>query len=42
MHRFLIDSMIRADWHEQRLQRLEADRIRKLLAKHPAPRCSMS
>ena len=35
MHRFLIDSMIRADWHKQRLQRLEADLIRKLLAETP-------
>src|SRR4249919_2620999 len=32
MHRFLLDSMIRADWHKQRLQRLEAGLIRKLLA----------
>ncbi|MEO8371045.1 MAG: hypothetical protein ABI806_17815, partial [Candidatus Solibacter sp.] len=35
MHRFLIDSLIRADWHKQRLQRLEADLIRKLLDETP-------
>jgi hypothetical protein len=35
MHRFLVDSMIRADWHKQRLQRLESDLIRKLLAESP-------
>ena len=32
MHRFLVDSLIRADWQKQRLQRLEADLLRKLLA----------
>ncbi|MEO8373128.1 MAG: hypothetical protein ABI806_28340 [Candidatus Solibacter sp.] len=35
MHRFLVDSLIRADWHKQRLQRLEADLIRKLLDETP-------
>ena len=35
MHRFLVDSMIRADWHKQRLQRLESDLVRKLLAEAP-------
>jgi hypothetical protein len=35
IHRFLVDSLIRADWHKQRLQRLEADLIRKLLAETP-------
>jgi len=35
MHRFLIDSLIRADWHKHRLQRLEADLIRKLLDETP-------
>ena len=33
--RFLLDSMIRADWHKQRLQRLESDLLRKLLAETP-------
>src|SRR4051794_30410073 len=33
--RFLIDSMIRADWQKQRLQSLEADLIRKMLAETP-------
>jgi hypothetical protein len=33
--RFLIDTMIRADWHKQRLQLVEADLIRKLLAETP-------
>ena len=35
MHRFLVDTMIRADWQKRRLQRLEADLIRKLLAETP-------
>jgi hypothetical protein len=35
MHRFLVDSLIRADWHKRRLQRLEADLIRKLLDETP-------
>ncbi len=35
MHRHLVDSLIRADWQKQRLQRLEADLIRKLLAETP-------
>jgi hypothetical protein len=35
MHRFLVDSLIRADWHKHRLQRLEADLIRKLLDETP-------
>jgi len=35
MHRFLVDSMIRADWQKKRLQTLEADLIRKLLADTP-------
>ena len=35
MHRFLVDSMIRADWQKQRLQRIESDLIRKLLADTP-------
>ena len=33
--RFLLDIMIRADWQKQRLQRLEADLLRKLLAETP-------
>ena len=33
--RFLVDSMIRADWQKQRLQRIESDLIRKLLADTP-------
>jgi hypothetical protein len=33
--RFLLDSMIRADWHKRRLQILEADLIRKHLAETP-------
>ena len=35
MHRFLVDSLIRADWHKQRLQTLEAGLIRKMLAETP-------
>jgi len=35
MHRFLVDSLIRADWHKRRLQPLEADLIRKLLDETP-------
>jgi len=35
IQRFLVDSMIRADWHKKRLQCLEADLIRKLLAETP-------
>jgi hypothetical protein len=34
-HRFLIDNLIRADWHQRRLQLVEADLIRKLLAETP-------
>ncbi|MEO8373413.1 MAG: hypothetical protein ABI806_29780 [Candidatus Solibacter sp.] len=33
--RFLLDSMIRADWHKQRLQTLESGLIHKLLAETP-------
>jgi len=35
IQRFLVDSMIRADWQKKRLQRLEDDLIRKLLADSP-------
>jgi len=35
MHRFLVDSLIRADWHKRRLQPLEADLIRKVLDETP-------
>ena len=35
IQRFLIDSLIRADWHKKRLQRLEADLIRKALDDTP-------
>ena len=35
MHRFLVDSMIRADWQKQRLQRLEADLLRQLVSETP-------
>ena len=35
IQRFLVDSMIRADWQKKRLQILEADLIRKLLAESP-------
>ena len=34
-HRFLVDTMIRADWQKQRLQILEAALIRKMLAETP-------
>jgi hypothetical protein len=34
-HRFLVDNLIRADWHQRRLQLVEADLIRKLLAETP-------
>jgi len=33
--RFLVDTMIRADWQKQRFQRIEADLLRKLLADTP-------
>jgi len=33
--RFLTDTLIRADWQKNRLQRLEADLIRKVLAETP-------
>ena len=35
IQRFLIDSLVRADWHKKRLQRLEADLIRKALDDTP-------
>jgi len=35
MHRFLVDSLIRADWHKRRLQPLEAALIRKVLDETP-------
>ena len=35
MHRFLVDILIRADWHKHRLQNLEADLLRKMLAETP-------
>src|SRR5215471_2815131 len=35
IHRALIDCMIHADWQKQRLLRLEADLIRKLLSETP-------
>ncbi|MEO8372703.1 MAG: hypothetical protein ABI806_26195 [Candidatus Solibacter sp.] len=35
MHRFLVDCLIRADWHKRRLQPLEAHLIRKLLDETP-------
>ncbi|MEO8368985.1 MAG: hypothetical protein ABI806_07300, partial [Candidatus Solibacter sp.] len=33
--RFLVDSLIRADWQKQRLQRIESDLIRRVLAEIP-------
>ncbi len=33
--RFLVDTMIRADWQKQRLQRIESDLIRRVLAETP-------
>ena len=33
--RFLIDTMIRSDWHKQRLQRLESELVHTLLAENP-------
>ncbi|MEO8371585.1 MAG: hypothetical protein ABI806_20525 [Candidatus Solibacter sp.] len=35
MHRFLVDNLIRADWHKRRLQPLEAGLVRKLLDETP-------
>ena len=33
--RFLVDSLIRADWHKQRLQRLESELVISLLTQNP-------
>ena len=34
---FHVDSLIRADWHKRRLQRVEADLYRTILAESPTP-----